>query len=70
MSWNKYIEMYTVGIKYNYNTNMLECIVDWYDGSTTKEIIIGQTKDLYLFNYHENNNYFAPKSWCSIINIT
>ena len=35
----------------------LLCRVEWYTGDVTKEIITGETDEMYIFDYKENHSY-------------
>lgn len=42
---------------------MKQVVMEWYDGSMTKETVIKETKDFYVFDYSINRSYYAPKSF-------
>ena len=47
----------------------LLCRVEWYTGDVTKEIITGETDEMYIFDYKKNHSYYAPKQWCEVLNV-
>ena len=47
----------------------LLCRVEWYTGDVTKEIITGETDEMYIFDYKKNHSYSAPKQWCEVLNV-
>ena len=41
--------------------------VEWYDGSYTRETVIGETDTIYFFDVNDRGSYYAPKNMCKKI---